>query len=73
MVGDAGMVVPPRNAEALADAMAALLEKDIEERRVLGVRARARIQENFALADVSRRYYQIYRELAPRPQKLRAV
>jgi glycosyltransferase involved in cell wall biosynthesis len=73
MVGDTGMVVPPRNAEALADAMATLLGKDIEERRALGARARARIRENFALADVSRRYYDIYRELAPGPQKLRAV
>ena len=73
IVGDAGTVVPPRNAEALADAMAELLAKDIGERSALGARARARIKENFALADVAQRYYEIYRELAPRPQKLRAV
>ena len=73
IVGDAGTVVPPRDAEALADAVADLLAKDIDERRALGARARARIEDNFALADVANRYYEIYQELAPKPQKLRAV
>lgn len=73
IVGDEGTVVPPRDAEALADGLADLLSKSIEERRALGVLARARIEDNFALTDVARRYYEIYRDLAPATQKLRAV
>jgi glycosyltransferase involved in cell wall biosynthesis len=66
IVGDAGIVVPPRDPQALADGMARLLTADVERRRQLGMCARARIAENFGLARTLERYHDLYREvLAP--------
>jgi glycosyltransferase involved in cell wall biosynthesis len=47
LVGDAGRVVPAKDPEALAGAIAGLLSED---RAALGARARARIVENFSEA-----------------------
>ena len=46
VVGDAGVIVPTRDAEALAGAVAALLD-DEERRRALGAAARERILDKF--------------------------
>jgi glycosyltransferase involved in cell wall biosynthesis len=64
IVGDTGIVVPPRQPEALADAMARLIMMDAPSRRQLGLRARERIQQNFELSDVVRKYQDIYDHLA---------
>lgn len=48
IVGDAGIVVPPRDADALASALARLRD-DTELRRSLGEKARAQIEESFGL------------------------
>jgi glycosyltransferase involved in cell wall biosynthesis len=63
IVGDAGIVVPPRDPEALAAGMARLITADVESRRQLGMRARARIAENFGLARALERYHDLYREV----------
>jgi glycosyltransferase involved in cell wall biosynthesis len=63
IVGDAGIVVPPRDPEALAEGMARLITADIESRRQLGMRARARITHNFGLARALERYHDLYREV----------
>jgi glycosyltransferase involved in cell wall biosynthesis len=63
IVGDAGIVVPPRDPEALAEGMARLITADVESRRQLGMRARARIAENFGLARALERYHDLYREV----------
>jgi glycosyltransferase involved in cell wall biosynthesis len=63
IVGDAGIVVRPCDPDALADAMARLITMDLEARRQLGMRARARIAQNFALNDALARYHDLYREL----------
>ncbi len=48
IVGDAGIIVPPRDADALASALARLRD-DAKLRRSLGEKARAQIQGSFGL------------------------
>jgi glycosyltransferase involved in cell wall biosynthesis len=49
--GETGLLVPPRDAKALADAMEALL-RDPERRRTMGRRARERVLAEFAIEHV---------------------
>jgi glycosyltransferase involved in cell wall biosynthesis len=56
IVGDTGAVVPPRDSEALAAALAGLVAVSPEERRRLGAATRARIRDKVSLGDVARRY-----------------
>jgi glycosyltransferase involved in cell wall biosynthesis len=48
IVGDAGIVIPPGNVEALREAWQKMLFSDSQLRRALGEKARARIVENFS-------------------------
>ncbi|MDQ2589099.1 GT4 family glycosyltransferase PelF [Saccharothrix yanglingensis] len=62
-VGDAGIVVPPRDHAAFADACLGLLT-DGELRRRLGRLARQRVLENFTLQRWNDGYHARYAELA---------
>jgi glycosyltransferase involved in cell wall biosynthesis len=65
VVGDTGLLVPPRNPEAIARAAHRLIH-DAELRRSLGAAARRRIEENFTWSAVATRYVDEYRRhLAP--------
>jgi glycosyltransferase involved in cell wall biosynthesis len=64
IVGDSGLVVPPRDVEALAAAIQKLLLLSHEERNQLGMAARRRIEENYALPKVVERYQNLYEEVA---------
>jgi glycosyltransferase involved in cell wall biosynthesis len=61
VVGDAGILVPPRDAIALADAMEALA-KDPDLRRSLGRKGRARVLGKFSTGVVSRQLLNLYAE-----------
>jgi glycosyltransferase involved in cell wall biosynthesis len=50
IVGDTGSVVPPRDSERLAAALAAVLSMPADERRKLGAAARRRIETTFSMA-----------------------
>lgn len=63
VVGDTGIVVPPRNPEALASALGELVEMGTERRKAQGERARQRIIDCFSLAAVVERYEQLYEGL----------
>ena len=63
IVGDTGMVVPPGSPELLADAWKRLLDMDLEQRKRLGERARARVAENFEINKLVRRFEDFYRGL----------
>jgi glycosyltransferase involved in cell wall biosynthesis len=61
-VGETGLAVPPRNPQALADAISKLIAAGPECRVRLGQAARRRVQSEFALPDIVRRYEDLYQE-----------
>jgi glycosyltransferase involved in cell wall biosynthesis len=64
IVGPYGRVVPQRDPEALAAGCAELLAMKHSSRQQLGQQARHRVREMFDLGAVTRRYEQLYHELA---------
>jgi len=64
IVGQTGIVVPPRNPEALAAAWRTMLEMGCEGRRPMGIAARQRIKERFDIAEITGRYEHLFEELA---------
>ncbi len=62
MVEDTGRVVAPKDSDALAGALAGLLEIGAESRAKLGRAARRRIEENYSLPDIAARHLAFYRE-----------
>jgi glycosyltransferase involved in cell wall biosynthesis len=66
IVGETGVVVPPGDPDALAEAWRKLIEAGPEVRRRLGIAARHRVQQHFALPAVVERYQAIYGKLAAR-------
>jgi glycosyltransferase involved in cell wall biosynthesis len=63
IVGDTGMIVPPGDAEALAQGMLELARLTREQRAQLGAKARQRIREHFSLELAVTRYAEVYRRL----------
>jgi glycosyltransferase involved in cell wall biosynthesis len=63
IVGDAGMVVPPKDAEALGDAIGRMLDAGPEYRAAIGRAARERVQRLFSLESVAFKYETLYRSL----------
>jgi glycosyltransferase involved in cell wall biosynthesis len=63
IVGDTGLVVPPKDPSALAGAMLQMLDKPAETRHALGQLARLRIEEKFNLTSVVDMYASLYDEL----------
>jgi glycosyltransferase involved in cell wall biosynthesis len=61
-VGEAGLAVPPRHPQALADAISKLIAAGPECRVRLGQAARRRVQSEFALPNIVRRYEDLYQE-----------
>ena len=64
IVGDTGRSVPPRNPQALAEAMLGILELGPEGRKRLGLAARRRVVEHYSIASISEQYHRLYSELA---------
>lgn len=73
IVGEAGCIVPPRDAGALARAIAELITRGPAARAALGAAARQRIACRYPLQDVVRRYEQVYLEVIGRVRHRRAV
>ncbi len=63
LVGETGLVVPPKDPAALAAAWVKILRKSSQERHALGLKARARIIEHFSLNKMVESYYQLYRQV----------
>ena len=68
VVGDAGVQVPARNAAALAEAIADLLE-DPARREALGAQGRARMESSFCWERSARRMVDYYREVLERADR----
>jgi glycosyltransferase involved in cell wall biosynthesis len=60
ILGDTGLIVPPRDPQALAAALQTLAEEPVATRAARGERARARIVENFTLDRAGRRFAELY-------------
>ncbi|TAM92785.1 MAG: glycosyltransferase [Rhodanobacteraceae bacterium] len=67
IIGNTGVVVPPRDAAALGNGWAQLAALAPSERHALGMRARQRIVEHFAREAIARRFVELYRELVNTP------
>lgn len=63
IIGDTGVVVPPRDEKALAAGIESLLTMPLEERRSLGASARARIEANYTLGAIVEQYAALYEKL----------
>lgn len=64
LVADTGVIVPPRNPEALATGILKVLAMSEEERTSRGRRARERICQNFAIDHIVQRYQNLYDEVS---------
>lgn len=62
---DTGLLVPPGNAAALADAMAALLTRP-DRAQAMGLRGRERAREKFSIETAVLRHQQLYETLSLR-------
>jgi glycosyltransferase involved in cell wall biosynthesis len=63
LVGDTGLVVPPRDPLALANACGELIRLGGDGRRALGRAARGRIAERFSIASIAARYERLYEQV----------
>jgi glycosyltransferase involved in cell wall biosynthesis len=64
VVGDTGVVVPPRNDAELYSALMDMVNRGAEARASLGQAARRRIEAEFSLDAVVNQYMNLYRQLA---------
>ncbi|HEU4685238.1 MAG TPA: glycosyltransferase [Nitrospira sp.] len=63
IIGNTGLVVPPRDPGALASAVVNLIDRDAETRAALGSAARARIQSTYSLPNIIDKYQSLYAEV----------
>jgi glycosyltransferase involved in cell wall biosynthesis len=66
IVGDTGIIVPPRDTPALARAILAFMDMANPDRKELGTRARRRVVERFDVREMAAAYLAYYEELAQR-------
>jgi glycosyltransferase involved in cell wall biosynthesis len=64
IIGDTGVLVPIRDADALASGWARLLKETGEERARRSAAARERIVSQFSMARVSESYAHLYQRLS---------
>lgn len=63
IIGNTGIIVPPKNDEALLAGLTEILKKTHEERQCLGRAARTRIIENYSLGTTVSQYVDLYSAL----------
>ena len=64
IIGDTGIVVPPRDPAALSGALQTMLRRSSRERTALGRAARERVQCAYGIETIAERYRILYRELS---------
>lgn len=62
IVQDLGSIVPPRNAQALADAILAYTQKSEAEKQSLKQAVRERVEAHFSIEQVSQQYMQVWEQ-----------
>jgi glycosyltransferase involved in cell wall biosynthesis len=68
IIGDTGMVVPPSDSKALANALIAILKKNDDEIRRLGHAARKRVERFYSIESVVLEYTNFYTSLLERQE-----
>ncbi|MBP6012301.1 MAG: glycosyltransferase [Alphaproteobacteria bacterium] len=61
ILGDTGRIVPPRDSAALAQALEESISMSRDERREIGIEARARVHEQFSLDLCKRQFLDVWR------------
>ncbi len=69
LVDDAGWVVPPHDAAAMANACVQILSASPPERSLLSHRARQRMEQQFDIHTIARQYEAIWREIIESGQR----
>jgi glycosyltransferase involved in cell wall biosynthesis len=72
VVGNAGITVPTKDPQALADGILLAVGMSPEVRRSLGAEARRRIEDQFGLSHTVYAYQELYRQVAENPNQSRA-
>jgi len=60
IIGDTGLLVPRENPQALAEAIGRLVSAGADYRKQRGAAARLRVEQEFSLDSVARRYHDLY-------------
>ena len=63
LVEKTGIVVAPKDPQALAEGLQKMISLGLESRKALGAAARQRIQQNFQQKEVARQYEELYDSL----------
>jgi glycosyltransferase involved in cell wall biosynthesis len=66
IIGDFGRLVPPKDPEAFAAALASLAQMDASGLKAMGRNARLRIVDNYSMARMADRHVELYRSLGKR-------
>jgi glycosyltransferase involved in cell wall biosynthesis len=66
IVGETGIVIPPRDASALASAIVSMIEEGDGACRRRGQAARSRIEQNWSIRQIARLYEELWQEVAQR-------
>jgi len=69
VVGPHGIIVPPRQSEALAIALGRLIDLGSDARRQLGLGGRARIVQHFSIHEVVRQYESLHLQIGAAPAR----
>jgi glycosyltransferase involved in cell wall biosynthesis len=56
IIGETGIIVPPKDSQALAEALGSMLTMEGKDRRSLAKKARKRIEHNFTISGVLHQY-----------------
>lgn len=63
VVGQHGIIVPPKDPKALADAILKMATMSADERKELGRKARQRVIDNYSLPKIVEQYESLYRSV----------
>ena len=70
IIGECGVVVPPRDEYSLTVGLESLLMLESSERKLLGQQASQRIEAMFSLGEITQSYINLYKEISVKKRKI---